>query len=102
MAIVIGVVFAIAMLCSLAISKVGGRLVDEQRAQTLASAVALAATYDPVAAALISDMAGGELESLDDRRTQDGTTRATVQIGGATAVATAFDTWFDATPTLEP
>ena len=102
MAILIGVVFAIAMLCSLAISKVGGRLVDEQRAQTLASAVALAATYDPVAAALISDMEGGELESLDDRSTEDGTVTAVVRIGDATVDAMAFDTWFDDTPTLEP
>ena len=102
MAILIGVVFAIAMLCSLAISNVGGRLVDEQRAQMLASAVALAALYEPDSAVLIADMAGGELESLDDRRTEDGTTKATVRIGGATADATAFDTWFDATPTLEP
>jgi hypothetical protein len=102
MAILIGVVFAIATLCSLAISNVGGRLVDEQRAQTIANSVALAALYDPDSAASISDMAGGELESLDDRRTEDGTIRAIVRIGGATADATAFDTWFDATPTLEP
>ena len=102
MAILIGVVFAIAMLCSLSISNVGGRLVDEQRAQTLASAVALAALYDPDSAELITELEGGELESLDDRSTEDGTVTAVVRIGDATADAVAFDTWFDDTPTLEP
>jgi len=101
-ATLIGVVFAIAMLCSLAISNVGGRLVEEQRAQTLASAVALAALYDPDSAELITEMAGGELESLDDRSMEDGTVTAVVRIGDATANAMAFDTWFDDTPTLEP
>ena len=102
MAILIGVVFAIAVLCSLAISHVGARLVDEQRAHTLASALALAAIYDPDVAKSMAEATGGELESLEDRRTEDGTVEATVRIGAAMSDATAFDTWFDDTPTLEP
>ena len=102
MAMLIGAVFAIAMLCSLAIAGVGSRLVDEQRAQTLANAIALAALYDPNSAELIAEMAGGKLESLDDRSTEDGTVTAVVRIGDATVDAMAFDTWFDDTPTLEP
>jgi hypothetical protein len=98
----IGAVFAIAMLCSLAIADVGSRLVDEQQAQTLANAVALAAIHDPEHAAWITEISGGELESLDDRRTEDGTVTAVVRIGDATTDAMAFDTWFDDTPTLEP
>jgi uncharacterized membrane protein len=101
-AILIGVVFAIAVLCSLVISAVGGRLVDEQRAQTLASAVALAAIYEPDMAKPMAVVAGGALESLEDRRTENGTVEAIVRIGAATSDATAFDTWFDDTPTLEP
>ena len=102
MAILIGVVFAIATLCSLAIGNVGGRLIDEQRAQSLANAAALAAIHDPDTAELLAGMAGGELQSLDDRRTEDGTVTAVVRVGAATTDATAFDTWFDDTPTLEP
>lgn len=102
MAMLIGAVFAIAMLCSLAIAGVGSRLVDEQRAQTLANAVALAAIHDPEHAAWITEISGGELESLDDRRAEDGIVKATVRVGAVMTDATAFDTWFDDTPTLEP
>jgi hypothetical protein len=102
MAILMSAVFAIAMLCVATITKVGGHLIDLQRAQHTANAVALVAIYDKQFVDSLASQNGGELVELDDNLEISGTFSALVCVGRATRSATAFDTWHDTTPTLEP
>jgi hypothetical protein len=97
-----GTVLALAMLCSAAITKIGGQLVDAQRAQHAANTAALAAIYDEALADDLASRNGGELLEIEDHREIDGTVNTLARVGGATRSATAFDTWRDTTPTLEP
>jgi hypothetical protein len=102
MAILMSAVFAVAMLCAATITKVGGHLIDLQRAQHAANAVALGAIYDEHVADILAPRNGGVLVKLDDHREKDGTVSTLVRVGRVTRSATAFDTWHDTTPTLEP
>ena len=102
MAILMSTVFAMAMLCSATIIKIGTLLIDVQRAQHAANAAALAAIYDEQLADDLASRNGGQLLELEDHRETDGTVRTFVRIGRITRSAAAFDTWRDTTPTLEP
>ena len=102
MAILMSALFAIAMLCAATITKVGGHLIDSQRAQQAASAAALAAIYDEQLAEDVASENGGELVLLEDHRVEDGTVTVRVRVGSMVRNAKAFDTWRDASPTLEP
>ena len=95
-------IFAMAMLCSATITKIGGHLIDVQRAQLAANAAALAAIYDEQVVDDLASRNGGELLALEDHRETDGTVNTFVRIGRITRSATAFDTWRDTSPTLEP
>ena len=63
---------------------------------------ALGGIFDIDSAESIAIANGAELTELDDQRLTDGTIEVVVSMGDATSAAVAFDTWFDATPTLEP
>lgn len=102
MAILMSAVFAIAMLCAATIAKVGAHLIDQQRAQHAANAVALGAIYDEDLVDILASRNGGEMVELDDHRAEDGTVNTLVRVGRVTQSAKAFDTWHDTTPTLEP
>ena len=102
MAILMSAVFAVAVLCAATITKVGGHLVDSQRTQHAANATALAVIYDEELADEVASDNGGEIMSLDDHRDADGTVTARVRVGRMVRNAKAFDTWRDASPTLEP
>ena len=95
-------VFAVAMLCAATITKVGGYLIDSQRAQHAANAAALAAIYDVRVADDLARRNGGELVELEDHREIDGTVSTLVLTGRIKCSATAFDTWRDTTSTLKP
>lgn len=95
-------VFALAMLCAATITRVGGYLIDLQRAQHAANAVALAAIYDTQVADVLARQNGGELVELDEHQNDDGTVSTLVRVGVFTRGAKAFDTWHDTSPTLEP
>jgi hypothetical protein len=102
MAILMSAVLAIAMVCAATITKVGGHLIDQQRAQHAANAVALGAIYDEHVVDILATRNGGVLVKLDDHRENDGTVNTVVRVGRVTRNARAFDTWHDTTPTLEP
>lgn len=102
MAILMSAVCAVAVLCAATITKVGGHLIDSQRAQQAASAAALAAIYDEQLAEDVASENGGELVLLEDHRVEDGTVTVRVRVGSMVRNAKAFDTWRDASPTLEP
>lgn len=102
MAILMSAVFAVAVLCAATITKVGGHLIDSQRAQQAASAVALAGIYDEQLADDVASENGVELVLLEDQRDVDGTVTVRVRVGSMVRSAKAFDTWHDASPTLEP
>ena len=102
MAILMSAVLAVAVLCAAFITKVGGHLIDLQRAQHAASAAALAAVYDAQLAEILASRNGGALLELEDQRNEDGTVSTLVRVGRFTRSAQAFDTWHDTTSTLEP
>ena len=102
MAILMSAVFAIAILCAATITKVGGHLVDSQRAQHAANAAVLAAIYDEQVADNVASENGGGIMSLEDHRDVDGTVTVRVRVGSMVRNAKAFDTWRDTSPTLEP
>ena len=102
MAILMSAVFAIAMLCAATITKVGGHLIDSQRAQQAANAAALAAIYDEQVADNVASENGSEIMLLEDHRDVDGTVTVRVRVGSMVHNAKAFDTWHDTSSTLEP
>jgi hypothetical protein len=99
---IMAAVFSLGVGCAAAIFRIGGTLVARERAQIAADAVALGGIYDEQLAFKIAGLHGAELIRFVDRRADDGTVETIVRIGTMTRAAQAFDSWYEATPTLEP
>lgn len=92
----------VGVMCAMAVAQVGGELIIHERARLAADCTALGGVYDIYLAEVIAVANGATLIELDDQRLMDGTIEAVVSIGDARSSATAFDTWHDTTPTLDP
>ena len=92
----------VGVMCAAAVARVGGELIVHERARLAAECTALGGISDIDSVEVIALANGAELIELDDQRLFDGTVEVVVSIGSTTSTATAFDTWHDTTPTLEP